>query len=445
MGLFSKKTAAEKKEREAIKETKQEAREDRKDARTEARDDRKDARKDARGERKDEREEKHDAMTDIRKGDLSGKDKRDEKREVRNDKRDAIDQINKEKRNTIDDANDVKRGSVDAITLGEIADIAKISNGAGVGFNSMLANELFQFAEMTEDKSFGKSRTVGQVLDNTETDLTLRGSPIRGPIGIKRRNWKSDTEAYVAHTDAGDIVVGFRGSETDFFDKEGAFKDWVLTDFRAHRMPYPPDPGSWPNQRWVHTGIWEAYELVHNELVDEVSHQASLVSKLGTIYVTGFSLGGALALLAAIDLGDAVKKTPVELVTFAAPRVGDESLNKLLAERVQRSLLIAYGGDPVVHLPPIGPNWPVTFKQPFSVDVAGLHIGLGNPLPAVGQQYRTADRLVYIDRNGVARNGFPPGQIALNFLDHNYDRYKAALAGGSPASATTSSASALTA
>ena len=32
-----------------------------------------------------------------------------------------------------------------------------------------------------------------------------------------------------------DVVVAFRGSETQFFDEVGAFKDWVLTDFRSGR------------------------------------------------------------------------------------------------------------------------------------------------------------------------------------------------------------------
>lgn len=434
MSLFSKKTEAEKQDREAIKDTKREAREERKDARQDARDERKEARTEAREDRKDAREEKRDAMTNIRDADVSGKNKRDEKREVRDEKRDAIDAINQEKRVTIKDVNEAKRDGIAAITAGEIADIASISSGAGVGFRRKLALDLLQYAQATE-----------YPLADNPIESTLNGSPIRGAVAITRKNWKSDTEVYVAHTDAGDVVVGFRSSETDLFDKEGAFKDWVLTDFRSHRMPYPPAPGSWPNQRWVHTGFWEAYELVHNELIGEVSRQAQLIEKLQKIYVTGFSLGGALALLAAMDLGDAFGKKNVELFTFAAPRVGDESLNKLLAARVDQALLIAYGGDPFVHLPPIGPNSPVTFKHPIGVDVGGLHFGLANPLPSVGQQYRTADRLVYIDRNGVARDGFPPAQIALDFRDHDYVRYIAALGGASSPPATTRATQASTA
>lgn len=437
MSLFKKKTETEKREREEIKNIKEQAREDRKDAREDARDERKDAREEAREERKDAREDKRDAMTEIREAGLKGKDKRDAKGEVRDEKRDTIDQANKEKRDDIKDANAGKRTDVDAIKVGEIADIAQVSGGAGVVFRRKLAIELLKFAQKTEDDALGSSSSASESSGDDQGVSTLNGSPVNGVVAIKRKNWKSDTEAYVGRSEAGDVVVGFRSSETELFGKTGALKDWVLTDFRSHRMPYPPAPGSWPNQRWVHTGFWEAYELVRNELIAEVSRQANLTPKASTIFVTGFSLGGALALLAAMDLGDAMKATPVELVTFAAPRVGDESLNKLLAERVRRSLLIAFGGDPFVHLPPIGPNSPVTFKHPIGVDVAGLHIGFANPLPAVGQQYRSADRLEYIDRNGVARDGFPPAQIALNFLDHNHARYLAALGGGGSSTDTT--------
>jgi hypothetical protein len=144
------------------------------------------------------------------------------------------------------------------------------------------------------------------------------------------------------------------------------------------------------------------------------------------IYVTGFSLGGALALLAALDIADAVK-TPVELFTFAAPRVGDASLNKLLEQRVHKSTLITFRGDPVVHLPPLGPNFPVTFRHPVSFNPGGINIPLGNPVPQLDQQYRTAERHFHINDDGEVHEHFPIAQIALRFNDHNFGPYTTAL------------------
>ncbi len=96
---------------------------------------------------------------------------------------------------------------------------------------------------------------------------------MRDAVAIARKNFKSDTECFVARSDKNDVVVAFRGSETAFFDQEGAFRDWVLTDFRANRIAYPPAPKSWPDQRWVHAGFWQAYNLVRNELLAEVTRK----------------------------------------------------------------------------------------------------------------------------------------------------------------------------
>jgi hypothetical protein len=133
--------------------------------------------------------------------------------------------------------------------------------------------------------------------------------------------------------------------------------------------------------------------------------------------------------MTAIDKADGKGTIPVELFTFAAPRVGDANLNNLLAERVNKSTLIAYGGDPVVHLPPLGPNFPITFEHPISLDLVGIHIGLETPIiPQAGQQYRTADTLFYIDKDGIVSHSYPMAQVALNFRDHfPPDRYQEAL------------------
>ena len=135
MGLFSKKSDAEKQRKDEIKDAKKDARDDSKDARQDARAEKKDARQDAGAEkkdarqdaraekkdsrqeaseeRKDAREDKRDAMQDIRQSDLRGEAKRDEKAEVRDAKRDAIGDANDEKRGGIDAAKDEKRDAVD--------------------------------------------------------------------------------------------------------------------------------------------------------------------------------------------------------------------------------------------------------------------------------------------------------------------------------------------
>jgi hypothetical protein len=299
------------------------------------------------------------------------------------------------------------------------------------GINADLALELLALthtAQFQDSAAMTASAVVTQMLLPGSTTATLNGQTVRNATFIKGTTGRSDTECFVARSDGGEVVVAFRGSETAFFNESGAFKDWVLTDFRSTRIPYPPDRGNLLDPRYVHEGFWRAYEQIRPVLLSEVSRQAAKSSKAKSIVVTGFSLGGALALLASLDIADGMRGTPVDLFTFAAPRAGDGSLNKLLAERVRKSTLIAYRGDPVVHLPPLGPNFPINFRNPVYVDIGSFHVGLGTPLNVqVGQQYRTADRLIWIDKLNEMHEDFPTAQVALNFLDHDWPPYMRAL------------------
>lgn len=453
MGLFEKKSPAEKQRKAAVKEAKKDAREERKEIRQDARDEKKDARQDARAEKKearedardekkDAREQKREEMKEIRHSDLKGEAKRDAKADVRDEKRDAIRDAKDEKRDAIDvavdekkdrksDAQDAKKDALEENRADELARIVALSIPSVSRLNAALGLELLALthtAQFQDAPVLTASPVVRTTMFGATTTCTLRGATVRNATAITAQDFKSDLECFVARSDDGDVVVAFRGSETAFFDQVGAFKDWVLTDFRANRIAYSPAPKSWPDQRWVHAGFWQCYNLVRNALLGEVSRQAATPSTARRIYVTGFSLGGALALLAALDIADGVRSTKTELFTFAAPRVGDASLNKLLAERVDKSTLVAFRGDPVVHLPPFGPNFPVTLRHPINLDIAGIHVGLGKPvIPQVNQQYRTADNLFYIDRDGVVHESYPTAQVALRFNDHDWPPYADAL------------------
>lgn len=303
-------------------------------------------------------------------------------------------------------------------------------------FKASLALELLCVCDLAEDARgielasmlSPASPFLNRGKEEGNQPITVNGKPIRMPTGITSGDWKSDCECLVARSDGLDIVVAFRGSETDFFKEEGAFKDWVLTDFRSNRIPYPPAPGSTGDKRWVHAGFWQAYNLLRNALVAEVGRQAGTGSPARRVYVTGFSMGGALALLAALDIANALPGTPVFLYTFAAPRAGDASLNGLLRRRVKESFSIGLRGDPIIHLPPLGPNFPVNFKHPIDVEIAGFHIPLGNPsIPQMWQHYQTADKIIYIDKHGKVHHQWPLWKVALDWKEHTFGRYRDAL------------------
>jgi hypothetical protein len=242
---------------------------------------------------------------------------------------------------------------------------------------------------------------------------------------FRRSDSSSDTEGFATRNAFGDIVVAFRGSEPTFFTKQGEIRDWVLTDMRANRIPYPPAPQGWPDRNWVHRGLWDAYFIVSSVVIREVQRLMDGTPRGRRIFVTGHSLGGALAYLAALDIAITFP-VRVDLYSFGAPRVGDKGLNELLQSRVVDSFFVCFRGDPVPHLPPVGPNFPITLRNTVRVEIGPVTFGSA-PILQINQQYRIGREIVYFDNDGRITDSYPPGLITLRFLDHLPDRYQTAL------------------
>jgi len=122
------------------------------------------------------------------------------------------------------------------------------------------------------------------------------------------------TYAYLAISDS-DLILVFRGSET-------ADKTDYTTDAKIIQMPYK-DFGS------AHSGFVEAVGWV-SEPIDKEINQL-LEEKPRSLWITGHSLGGALATLYGVHRGD--QSTAV--YTIGAPRVGGIILAKEGDERIR--------------------------------------------------------------------------------------------------------------
>lgn len=123
MGLFKKKSAAEKQRRAEIKDVKKDTRADKKDARQDSKAQKKTARKDAKAdkkevrqdtkaEKKDARQDKKEEIKDIRQSNLKGKDKRDAKKDARDEKHDRVKLAKQEKKDEKHDIRIKKKSAV---------------------------------------------------------------------------------------------------------------------------------------------------------------------------------------------------------------------------------------------------------------------------------------------------------------------------------------------
>jgi hypothetical protein len=174
----------------------------------------------------------------------------------------------------------------------------------------------------------------------------------------------SDTQVlWAQHRSEPFVVIAFRGTES--------FTD-VLTDGDFPRVPFLD--GAAPGWGRVHGGFFGAYRTVRPLL----EQRLATLPRGTRIWVTGHSLGGALASLFAADLLFRMERGNdlafQGLVTFGSPRVGDTAFftaaermavrKKVGLHRVQNVSMNRSGYDPVCHVP---------FRSTFGPDFG--HVG----------------------------------------------------------------------
>ena len=175
--------------------------------------------------------------------------------------------------------------------------------------------------------------------DAAEEELTAWGfhrfrhfvSPHRLPFPL------DDTQAYAAGSDRM-VVVAFRGTEPE------QIKDW-LSDVDTPPVPGPAAKG------FVHFGFHQALASVYPELRDTVTEYSAGGQ---SVWFTGHSLGGALAMLAGTRLYfEEPNVAPHGIYTYGQPRTCDRLLaaahNSALRNRTYR---FVNNNDVVPQVPP---------------------------------------------------------------------------------------------
>ncbi|MEU3064685.1 lipase family protein [Streptomyces subrutilus] len=205
-----------------------------------------------------------------------------------------------------------------------------------------------------------------------------------------------DTQAYVMASDRM-IVTGFRGTEV------AKIYDW-LTD-----VDTPPVPGP-ANKGFVHYGFHRALQSVYPQIRDTILEYRTDGQ---SVWFTGHSLGGALAMLAGARFHfEEPRLLPDGVYTFGQPRTCERLLagahNKAFRDRCHR---FVNNNDIVPHLPPEPVYTHVDTSRYFDAD-GRLHDTM--PLAA-----RLQDRV-----KGVRADLFAPETDAVK--DHHLPNYLAA-------------------
>jgi triacylglycerol lipase len=157
-----------------------------------------------------------------------------------------------------------------------------------------------------------------------------------GAIKLVEAAAVNDTEVFIAEA-ANFVVVAFRGT-TSKLDRK---TDTTLTVDRIQVVGHP-------KKVHVHSGFYAAYLGV-----EDLLRQTLFKIEKKPIYLTGHSLGGAVALVASAALGghDTLGERVAAVYTFGSPRVGGPEFPYVVKAPHYR---IVNSGDAV---PLVPPNW----------------------------------------------------------------------------------------
>ncbi|NMF84455.1 lipase family protein [Nodosilinea sp. P-1105] len=208
--------------------------------------------------------------------------------------------------------------------------------------------------------------------------LRFSDYPDIDPLFVESQdNGFTDTQVAVLNQVNSDrMYVVFRGSDKSI--------DWV-NNFQFRQQIYPYKDGN-PTVRF-HQGFMMAYFAVRQvllEVMDKFDGQR--------VIVTGHSLGGALATIAALDLQYNLgqkRHLGFEVYSFGAPRVGNQAMVDSYNRRIPLSYRFVNGWDIVTRIPR---EW-----QGFAHVDAAYHLGSRLTWQVVSRRFSDHAITAYID------------------------------------------------
>lgn len=198
-----------------------------------------------------------------------------------------------------------------------------------------------------------------------QEDLRKAGFALAGLFNDSR----TDTQAFLAITDPNAVaekrpfrdldvsILSFRGTE--------GFKDWLTNiDIVLKETPIPGTK----HEALIHSGFQRAFNSVKPAILSRLT---PITNGGSTLYLTGHSLGGALALIATRDIA---RGSHGSCYTYGSPRVGRFGFADYIKTPIYR---VVNANDLVPRLPPAYiPTILMYVIQILNVPFAGLLKGL---------------------------------------------------------------------
>jgi Predicted lipase len=198
-------------------------------------------------------------------------------------------------------------------------DISKLKNGFNSEEAIFLAAMIFQSYQLFEDEPF----------------ILPKGFELRYTICALAGVEDPEAEVFGFIAESEDkIVIAFRGTRT-FKDNE--------SDQDLYQVPYP----FVRNAGKTHRGFTCIYQLTRDILIRKLNR----LSTAKRLFIAGHSLGGSLAVLAALDISvNTGFKNPI-VYTYGSPRVGDPVFASRFNQVVKNSIRIYNIHDIIPTLP----------------------------------------------------------------------------------------------
>ncbi len=230
-------------------------------------------------------------------------------------------------------------------------DLVAIQNIAP-GYSTHLALTLAKAAYLAyQDKQF-----VAEIVGRWVAALTghTENNAIRHNFRYFNNRGR-DTQAYMFRTDEY-MVLAFRGSQEP--------QDWMTnftTQLRSFTIQKEGVSSLSSYKGRVHTGFFLAWAIIEKSVLGQIQRWrqdlAAVGKPLPPLYITGHSLGGALATIATAGLADNGVDV-AGVYTFGQPRVGDRTFTRQLAKSADGKVFrFVNNNDIVPHIPPPFSLW----------------------------------------------------------------------------------------